>query len=131
MKILIVEDDFTGRIMLQKMLSPYGECHVAVNGKEAVTACRRAIDSKEHYNLICLDIVMPEMDGHTALEEIRGLEDTLRIDKNKRARIIMTTVRNDIKSVTVAYKQLCDGYLVKPFDKAKLFEVLRSFKLVE
>jgi two-component system, chemotaxis family, chemotaxis protein CheY len=131
MKILIVEDDFTSRLLLQKMLSPYGECHIAVNGKEAVLACRRAIDSKEYYDLICLDIVMPEMDGHTALEEIRGLEDSQRVDMNKRSKIIMTTVRNDIKSVTVAYKQLCDGYLVKPFDKAKLFEVLRSFKLVE
>jgi two-component system, chemotaxis family, chemotaxis protein CheY len=130
MKALIVEDDFTSRIVLQRMLEPHAECHIAVNGKEAVEACRRAITAKEHYDLVCLDIVMPEMDGHTALEEIRSLETRLQVDVKKRTKIIMTTVRNDIKSVTVAYQQHCDGYLVKPFDKAKLMGFLREHKLV-
>ena len=43
MKTLIVEDDFTGRLLLQTLLSPYGECHIAVNGREAVDAFRRAM----------------------------------------------------------------------------------------
>jgi two-component system chemotaxis response regulator CheY len=38
MKILIVDDDFTSRVLLQEMLSPYGQCHMAVNGREAIEA---------------------------------------------------------------------------------------------
>ena len=40
MRTLIVEDDFTSRLLLQTVLSRYGECHVAINGKEAVEAFR-------------------------------------------------------------------------------------------
>jgi two-component system chemotaxis response regulator CheY len=40
MRTLIVEDDFTSRLLLQTFLSRYGECHVAINGKEAVEAVR-------------------------------------------------------------------------------------------
>ena len=42
MKTLIVEDDFTSRLFLQTFLSRYGECHIAVNGKEAVEAFRHS-----------------------------------------------------------------------------------------
>ena len=52
MKTLIVEDDFTSRLLLQTFLSRYGECHLAVNGKEAVEAFRMALDNGSPYNLI-------------------------------------------------------------------------------
>ena len=75
MKTLIVEDDFTSRLLLQELLKGYGPAHVAVNGKEAVEAARMAMDAGEPYDLICLDIMMPEMDGHGALKEIRAQEE--------------------------------------------------------
>ncbi|MFC1821043.1 hypothetical protein ACFLZG_08180 [Thermodesulfobacteriota bacterium] len=40
MKTLVVKDDFASRLILQKILSPYGETHVAVNGEEAIEAFR-------------------------------------------------------------------------------------------
>ena len=46
-----------------------------VNGKEAVEAVRNALETVEPYNLICLDIMMPEMDGQQALREIRDMEE--------------------------------------------------------
>lgn len=64
MKSLIVEDDFTGRLLLQKLLAPYGECHIAVNGKEAISAFAMALESGERYDRVCLDIMMEEKDGH-------------------------------------------------------------------
>ena len=75
MRTLIVEDDFTSRLLLQTFLSRYGECHIAVNGKEAVAAFRAARESGQWYDLICMDIMMPEMDGQTAVKEIRALEE--------------------------------------------------------
>ncbi len=55
MRILIVEDDFASRKVLQKMLSPYGECDMAADGEEAVKACRMALEENSPYGLICMD----------------------------------------------------------------------------
>ena len=68
MKTLIVEDDFTSRLLLQEILKRFGEIHIAVNGKEAVAAVRSAMDAGVPYDLICLDMMMPEMDGREASE---------------------------------------------------------------
>ncbi len=130
MKTLIVEDDFTSRLLLQEILKKYGETHIAVNGKEAVEAVRLALESGEHYRLICLDIMMPEMDGHEALTEIRSLEKAKGLDVTDGARVIMTTAMDDMKNVGKAYYNLCDAYLAKPIQKAKLLEELASLKLL-
>lgn len=129
MKILITDDDFTSRLLLQKFLSSYGEVHIAVNGKEALEAIQVAIEKREHYSLICLDIMMPEMDGQDALQLIRKLEEHNGIDFSGRAKIIMTTALNDMKNVCHAFQGLCDAYLVKPIEKAKLLHTLQDLGL--
>jgi two-component system chemotaxis response regulator CheY len=130
MKTLIVEDDFTSRLLLQEFLKGYGPSHIAVNGKEAVEAVRLALESGEHYDLICLDIMLPEMDGQQALAEIRSLEKSKGIISSNGAKIIMTTGVNDLKTVSASYYNLCDAYLTKPLQRAKLIEELRSMKLI-
>jgi two-component system chemotaxis response regulator CheY len=131
MKTLIVEDEFTSRLILQEILSHYGTAHIAVNGKEALEAVRLALDKDEHYNLICLDIMMPEMDGHEALRLIRQAEEAKGIPKAKGAKIVMTTAVGDLKNVIAAFKNLCNSYLTKPIEKAKLLEVLQRFELIK
>ena len=131
MKSLIVEDDFTSRLLLQELLAPYGECHVAINGREAVSAYHMALDAGKPYDLVCLDIMMPEMDGHAALKEMRALEELKGIDSTYGARIIMTTSLGDVKNVAAAYMAMCDGYLVKPVDKAKLLGLLDELKVLK
>ena len=131
MKTLIVEDDFTSRLLLQEFLKGYGSSHVAVNGKEAVEAVRLALEAAEPYQLICLDIMMPEMDGQTALEQIRALEKARGIWSTQGAKIVMTTALNRLKDVNAAFGGLCDAYLVKPIDKTKLLETLRQMSLIQ
>lgn len=130
MKTLVVEDDFTSRLLLQELLKGYGPCHVAVNGREAVEAAGAALETGEPYDLICLDIMMPEMDGQEALRRIREQEEARGILSTKGAKIVMTTALGDVKNVSAAYKSLCDGYLNKPIEKAKLLEELRKLKLI-
>jgi len=74
MKCLIVEDDFVARKLLKRYLLSYGDSDIAVDGNEAVEAFRQATDEKESYDLICLDIMMPNMNGHEALRNIRQIE---------------------------------------------------------
>jgi two-component system chemotaxis response regulator CheY len=130
MKTLIVEDDFTSRLLLQELLRGYGPSHVAVNGKEALTAVTAALDADDPYDLICLDIMMPEMDGQQALKEIRVLEARRDRDCGRGAKILMTTALHDKSNVMEALREQCDGYLVKPIEKGKLLGYLRQLGLV-
>ncbi len=131
MKILIVEDDFTGRLLLQGFLKNYGTSHVAVNGKEAVDAVRASLESDEPYDLICLDIMMPEMDGQEALRQIRGLEEAKGILSTHGAKIVMTTILGDPQNMIDAFTNLCDSYLTKPIRKVDLLDKMRDLKLIE
>ncbi len=130
MKSLIVEDDFTSRLLMQKFLAPYGESHVAVNGNEAIEAFTLAINSDEPYQLICLDIMMPEMDGHATLKEIRAYEENKGIMVGDGVKIIMTTALGDMDNKLTAVKEFCDAYLVKPIDRSKVLELIDSFGLI-
>ena len=91
MKILIVEDDFVCRKVLQKMLATYGEVEIAVDGNEALEAFRLAQENGETYDLICLDVMMPEMDGHEVLAQIRKTEEVAGVGGLDRVKIMMTT----------------------------------------
>jgi two-component system chemotaxis response regulator CheY len=130
MRTLIVEDDFTSRLLLQTFLSPYGDCHIAVNGKEAVAAFRAVQKSGKYYDLICMDIMMPEMDGQAAVREIRAIEEAGGTLSSSGVKIIMTTAVDDVKSVVKSFKSLCDAYLFKPIDTQKLLRHITDLHLV-
>jgi two-component system chemotaxis response regulator CheY len=130
MKTLIVEDDFTSRLVLQGFLSPLGPTHIAVNGNEATDAVRSAYEQGEPYDLICLDILMPGKDGQQTLKDIRDNEEARGVSSSRGAKIVMTTSVGDMKSVLAAFKGLCDAYVTKPIDKAKLIGELRKLGLV-
>ena len=130
MKTLIVEDHFVSRVLMQEFLKDYGVSHIAVNGKEAVEAARIAMDAGEPYDLICMDIMMPEMDGQTALKHIRDMEKAKGVVYPAGAKIVMTTALGDMKNACASFNSYCDAYLIKPIEPTKLLETLRQFGLV-
>jgi len=131
MKILIVEDDFFSRMVLKELMTPFGECDYAMNGKEAIAAFSMALSHHAPYDLICMDIMMPEMDGQEALKIIRQMESERQITGSHEVKVIMTTAISDPKSIIEAYYQGgATSYLVKPISKAKLMAELKSFQLI-
>jgi two-component system chemotaxis response regulator CheY len=78
--------------MLHDMMRPVAECHIAVNGEEALGAFKKALDDGRPYDLVCMDLVMPEMDGQQALREMRGYEDDLGLESERRCKIIVISM---------------------------------------
>lgn len=131
MRCLIVEDDFISRRILQQLLSSHFECDIAVDGEEGVESFRLAYDEKKPYDLICLDIMMPKLDGREALKRIRQMEKEMEVPPNMEAKIIMTTTLDDPKTVfDTYYSGGATSYLVKPIDKARLMRELRAIGLI-
>lgn len=130
MNTLIAEDDFASRLLLQSLLKNFGPCHVAVNGKEAVEAACAAREMKEPYDLICLDIMMPEMSGQEALRRIRDHEEAHGVLSTHGSKILMTTALDDVKNVRKAFYNLCDGYLTKPIEQDVLLGNLKKLGLI-
>lgn len=130
MKILIAEDDMASRRFMFKLLSSYGECDLTVDGIEAIDAFLLALNEGAPYDLICLDIMMPKVDGMKALKIIRDMEKQRGINKENKVKIIMTTALSDSELVQNAFDAGCEAYAAKPIDTEKLTEVLRKLKLI-
>lgn len=130
MKMLIVDDDAISRKFLSKFLSQYGECDLVVDGLEAIDAYLIALREKSQYELICMDIMMPKVDGVKVLKAIREHEIQKGILPEKRTKVIMTTALAQTDLVNKAFEYDCDAYVSKPIDTEKLVEVLKKLELI-
>lgn len=131
MKTLIVEDDFTSRKLLKAILSPFGECDIAVNGLEAIEAFESAVEGGDPYDLVCMDIMMPEMDGHEALRRIRAFERERGVRGRNEAKVIMITALDDPKNVVEAYyKGGATSYIPKPIDRQLIIHLVKNLGLI-
>ena len=130
MKVLIAEDDFASRKFMMKHLSQYGECDVTVDGMETIDAFLMATEDGKPYDLICLDVMMPVLDGYQALKAIRDIEKEKKIPDDKMVKIIMMTALNEERNVKKAFELGCTVYSAKPVDLKKLDDVLKKMNLL-
>lgn len=129
MRILIVEDDTISATVLRKYLESVGQVDVASDGNQGIKAFRGGIDAGQPHELVCLDIMMPEVDGQGVLKAIRAYETERGIPKGCVAKAIMTTSMDDKENVMTALPN-CDAYLTKPIDKGKLWFYLGKLGLL-
>ena len=130
MKILLAEDDYATRKFMVSFLSKYGDCDVTVDGMEAVDAFLMALEEEEPYDLVCLDIMMPVMDGYQALVGIRNLEKQKNVPKEKEVKVIMTTALNEEQNVKLAFDLGCMIYSGKPIDQTRFEQALKKLNLI-
>ncbi|WP_371375813.1 response regulator [Sporomusa aerivorans] len=131
MRILIAEDDLISRKFLSKFLAMYGECDITVDGSEALEAYLLAWRESNPYQLACLDIMMPKVDGLKVLKTIRNLEQQNGVLFEQRLKIIMTTALADTEYIKQAFASGCDAYAAKPVDTEKFLEVMKKLGLAE
>ncbi|MGB7569640.1 MAG: response regulator [Chitinivibrionales bacterium] len=129
MNILIVEDDVVSSTILHAVLSPYGNCVVVGDGLSAVASFEAAHKNKTPYGLVCLDIMLPDLDGQEALKQIRKWERQYNINGLDGVKIIMITALGDNKNIMQAFRHQCEGYIVKPIRKNKVQEQLKALGL--
>ena len=131
MRILIVEDEFSSRKVLEKFLGTYGRTDVVVDGDEAVESFAAAWEEKDSYDLVLMDIMMPKLDGQKALQQIRDFEKSKGIVGFGEVKVIMVTALDDPKNVVEAfYEGGANSYLVKPIEKEKLNAELKNLGLI-
>ncbi|HEX2958846.1 MAG TPA: response regulator [Chitinispirillaceae bacterium] len=120
MRILIVDDDITSGLVMQKMLSRYGETTITTDGRQALETFKEHILKKGPFDLMFLDIMLPEMDGQEVLKNIRDFEEQNWIFGSDGIKIIMTTALDDNKNIMAAFRSQCEGYIVKPISLSKI-----------
>lgn len=130
MNILIAEDDYVSRKVLLGHLSHYGHCDATVDGIEAVNTFSASFDNKKPYDLIFLDIMMPNMDGQEALTKIRDLEAKHGVRVGDGALVVMTTALSDSHNVLKAFNGQCEAYIVKPVTREKIVSQLVDLGLL-
>lgn len=130
MKTLVLEDDYVSSALLKAVLSPFGPIDIADNGKDCFKMFKNALESGEGYDFVCLDIMVPNMDGQEVLIEIRHLEEAHGIYGKDAAKVMMTTALGNFENVKQAFREQCEGYIVKPIDKEELLERISKLGLI-
>lgn len=126
MKFLIVDDDPVSREILIKILSEYAECEPAKNGVEALSIYKKGFEDWAPFDLITLDISMPEMDGKKVLQTIRAIENEKRVPKDKRVKILISSAQKDRETIISCVQMGCDDYISKPFDREIILKKLHK-----
>ncbi|EQB86431.1 two-component system chemotaxis response regulator CheY [Clostridium punense] len=130
MKILIAEDDLVSRKLMFKLLSAYGQCDLTVDGIEAVEAFDMALDLGEPYDLICLDVMMPKVDGIKALRAIRDIERQRKVESSSKVKIIVLTALGNTEYVSAALETKNEMYVEKPIETSSLISAMEQLSLL-
>ncbi|MBF0480578.1 MAG: response regulator [Desulfovibrionaceae bacterium] len=132
MRALIVEDDPVSRKHLEFILAPYAACETAEDGAAAVKAYHDALKKRKPFHLICMDILLPGMDGHQALEQIRQIEAKRGLPPGKCAKAFMVSAHNEPKNVSRSFFQgQALTFISKPYTEEEIVEELKKFGLVK
>ncbi|SDB03074.1 two-component system, chemotaxis family, response regulator CheY [Desulfonatronum thiosulfatophilum] len=130
MKILVVDDELVSRKKMQVIMENFGECMAVESGPMGLDAFADAISKGKPYDLVTLDVAMPDMDGTEVLFFIRELEKEHGIRRKKGVKAIMVTALADKNTVITSIQAGCDAYVVKPFDKYTILEKMKQLQLL-
>ncbi len=131
LRCLIVEDDELSRELLALQMEPYAECDQAENGLIGVERFTAALQTGQPYDLILLDILMPEMDGLEAAKAMRMHEEQRGIGIEKGVQIVVLSSLSTPHDVIQAYVAAQSAaHLVKPVQPEKLVKTLRKLNLI-
>ena len=131
LRILVVEDDPVSARLMTHLLKPFGNCDLATDGGQAVDLFSKSQKSGDLYDVIFLDIMLPQLDGQQVLAHIRDLEAMRGIDVLQGTKVVMTTALSDDQNFLDSHVSGCNAYIVKPVMRETLAETLKSLGLLK
>jgi len=122
MRILLIDDEPVALTKLELMLAKVGTCDTAASGIAATECFVKAIADNHPYDLVTIDIELPDITGLDLLNRFCLLEKKNAIAPAKK---IMVTAHSKVDYVVKARNQ-CDAFVVKPLRKATLLEKIKE-----
>jgi two-component system chemotaxis response regulator CheY len=104
----------------------FGECETVECGLDAIAAFGKAWEIGIPFDMISLDILMPDMSGIEVLKKIRSMEKGKEVPKSKQVKIMMVTSLSDKDNVATSMISGCNSYIVKPFDRERILHKLED-----
>ncbi|MBF0295706.1 MAG: response regulator [Magnetococcales bacterium] len=130
MKILIADDELNNRKMLRAYLKSFGQCDMVSDGKEALELFISDLEDGDPYDLVLLDIIMPNMDGQKTLSKMRAAEKRIAPDARPTPIMMITGMDSSVQAMQAYFKGGCTDYLTKPVTRELLLEKLRKLNLI-
>jgi len=130
MKVLIVDDVQANCRVLKAHLARYGECDIAATGREAVAAFQTAWINNAPYQLICLDVMLPDIDGMKVLSVVRKMEEAMKVEESERVKVFMITSLDETSIRLKARELGVHTYITKPISSKELSESLHREGLI-
>ena len=116
-RVLVVDDSTTVQRLMDLTLRPLGvDVEFADNGRDAISLAQR-----RYYDLIFLDVILPEVDGYRVCRTVKGNKNT------KGTPIIMLTSQDSVFDKVRGIMAGTDVYLTKPLDRPKLIAALKKY----
>ncbi|MBN2841917.1 MAG: response regulator [Sedimentisphaerales bacterium] len=131
-RILIVDDNYTSRSQIKALFGQYGDCDTAPDGEIAYQLFLAAHKENIPYDIITMDIDMPNVKGDQIVNKMRKWEQENAVYKSgagKEAAIIMVTALSMKDNIMSSFKSGCEAYIVKPITKDKVSKIIDEIKL--
>lgn len=117
LNVLTVDDDEVTQFHANQLLQPLGRVRMAYCGMDAVARVKESLASGDGYHLIFMDVMMPGLDGLTAVREIVHCYNECRVPLEERPKIIMlSSVEERDTQIDALYACGADHYMTKPLD---------------
>ena len=131
MRTLIVDNDEASRAALKAVLQDLSDCAEALDHESALSLFRESHTTGEPFDLVTLDMGMPQPREESIIKELRGIEDQLRIDPARRACILVITDLAERQLKTDCIMHGCDDFIEKSVETRFILDKLAQFGLVD
>jgi PAS domain S-box-containing protein len=122
LSILVAEDNEVNALLIRSLLTKLGHhAVIASNGEQALESWRAARSAGDPYDLVLMDIQMPQLDGIETTRRIRGLEAG---QPGRQTPILALTANTLVEDRYACFEAGMDGFLIKPLDREKLADAL-------
>lgn len=126
LRIMIVDDDPDVLKLFTNAMSGIGECTPVQDGRQAVKLFQSAGGPGEVFDIVCLDVDMPGMNGQEVLSQIRAIEKRSGTPDRDQCKVLMISALDAPEEKFKAIALGCNSYVTKPVNKHQLLEAIES-----